>query len=75
MKASKTAEKMAFLAIKQIITKKGMKRVEWVTLIPELSEMQKKGEISFHIDLSTAKINTVSQWFNRMKKEYELVEQ
>jgi len=75
MKASKTAEKMAFLTIKQMITKKGMKRADWMTLIPELSEMQKKGEITFHIDLSTAKMNTISKWFNRMKKEYELTEQ
>jgi len=75
MKDSKTAGKMAFLTIKQMMAKKRMKRAEWITLIPELSEKQKKGEITFHIDLSTAKINTISKWFNRMKKEYELVEQ
>lgn len=75
MKASKTAEKMAFLTIKQDMAKKGMKRADWMTLIPELAEKQKKGEFMFHIDLSNTKINTVSQWFNRMKKEYELMEQ
>ncbi len=73
-KSTKNQEKIAYLAVKELMTKNKMKKADWKILLPQLSEKQLNGEIVHHIEFATTKTNTVSKWMSRMKKEFELAE-
>ena len=70
-KTSKYDLKLVYLAIKELKSKKGSKKLTMPEICKEMAVKQKNGEIVYHSDFSTAKPNTIEHAYSKMKKTFE----
>lgn len=73
-KTSKYDLKVVYLAMKELKSQKGRKRLTWDEVCHEMEIKQKNGEVVYHSDFSTVKPNTIQHAFAVMKKMFETEE-
>jgi len=70
-RSSKYDQKLVYIAIKELKSHKGEKKLNWTEVCQEMANKQKNGEISYHYDFSKGKANTVAHIFYELRKTYE----
>ena len=70
-RSSKYDQKVVYLAMKELKSQKGNKKLNWHDVCKEMAKKQQNGEIVYHLDFSTIKAGTIQKNYSRMKQEFE----
>ena len=70
-RTSKYDQKVVYLAIKELKSKKGRTKLNWTEISQEMAKKQKNGEIIYTSDFSTIKPNTITKAYTKMRTMFE----
>ncbi len=71
IRTSKNNERMVYFTLKELKSRKGKEKLDWIKVCQNMNERQKNGDIIYHLDFATVKIGTISKAWTRMKKMFE----
>jgi len=71
IRTSKNNERMVYFTLKELKSRKGKEKLDWIKVCQNMSERQKNGDIIYHLDFATVKIGTISKAWTRMKNMFE----